>query len=363
MKSISRRHLIQALATGVGAAGLLGSPVGHAQTSAAPAVIRIGSPELGSHGKSFPGAGALAIARANQWLEQEFAKDGIKVEWTFFRGAGPAVAEALAARQLDVVFLGDLAAVIGRSRGLPTRLIAITGRESSSYLAVAPGLTVRSFADLKGRKVAVLKGTAYQRPFDALLADAGLTEKDVRVINMDWPTAKAAVVNKDVDATFGGADLHLLKDQGVTLPISTKGRGPAYNIHAAVLATDEFISRYPTHTQRLVNQVVRAARWGGDEANRSALITLFGEQSGHGPAIYQADLDGTALKTHFSPLLDEEAIAAYKGVLADGVKWGLVRQSFDVDAWAAPQFVEAAVRELKLDRHWPRLDASGRAKP
>ena len=122
-------------------------------------------------------------------------------------------------------------------------------RESSSYLAVAPGLTVRSFADLKGRTVAVLKGTACQRPFDALLADAGLTEKDV-------------------DATFGGADLHLLKDQGVTLPISTKGRGPAYNIHAAVLATDGFIRRYPIHTPRLVNQVVRAARWGGSGCSR-----------------------------------------------------------------------------------------------
>lgn len=363
MTSISRRLALHTLAAGIGSAGLMWSPHTQAQAAAAPAVIRIGSPELGSNGKSFPGAGALAIARANQWLEQEFAKDGIKVEWTFFRGAGPAVAEALAAKQLDVVFLGDLAAVIGRSRGLPTRLIAITGRESSSYLAVAPGLTVKTFADLKGRKVAVLKGTAYQRPFDALLADAGLTEKDIKLVNMDWPTAKAAVVNKDVDATFGGADLHLLKDKGVSLPISTKGRGAAYTIHAAVLATDDFIARYPAHTQRLVNQVVRAARWGSDEANRSALITLFGEQSGHGPAIYQADLEGTALKTHFSPLLDDEALSAYKGVLADGQKWGLVRQGYDVEAWAAPQFVEAAVKELKLERYWPRLDASGKARP
>lgn len=334
--------------------------IAHAQSN--PAVIRIGSPELGSNGKSFPGAGALAIARANQWLEQEFAKDGVKVEWTFFRGAGPAVAEALAGKQLDVVFLGDLASVIGRARGLPTRLVAITGRESASYLAVAPGVAIKTPGDLKGRKVALLKGTAYQRPFDALLADAGLTEKDVRVVNMDWPTAKAAVVSKDVDATFGGADLHLLQDKGVTLPVSTKGRGPAYNIHAAVLATDEFITKYPQATQRLVTQIVRAARWASDDANRKALITLFGEESGHGAAIYEADLQGVNLRHHFSPLLDEEAVSAYKAVLADGLKWGLVRQGFDVDAWVAPQFVEAAVKALKLEKTWPRLNAKGQAQ-
>jgi len=269
----------------------------------------------------------------------------------------------IACHELETFYLGDLAAVIGRSRGLPTRLIAITGRESASYLAVAPGVTIKTPADLKGRKVAVLKGTAYQRPFDALLADAGLSEKDVRVVNMDWPTAKAAVVSKDVDATFGGADLHLLQDKGVTLPISTKGRGPAYNIHAAVLATDDFIGKYPQVTQRLVNQVVRASRWASDESNRPALIKLFGEHSGHGTAIYQADLQGTNLKTHFSPLLDEEALAAYKSVLADGQKWGLVRQGFDVDAWAAPQFVQAAVKTQKLDGYWPQLNAQGKAQP
>src|ERR1035437_5456501 len=91
-----------------------------AQTPAQPTVIRIGSPELGSGKSSFPGGNPLAVVKANQWLEQEFAKDGIKIEWTFFRAAGPAVNEALASKQLDVVFLGDLASVIGRSHGLPT---------------------------------------------------------------------------------------------------------------------------------------------------------------------------------------------------------------------------------------------------
>jgi sulfonate transport system substrate-binding protein len=333
-----------------------------AQAADGPAVIRIGSPELGA-GTSFPGANPLAVVKARRWLEEEFARDGVKVEWTFFRGAGPAVNEALSARQLDIVFLGDLASVIGRSRGLGTRLVAITGRGSNSYLAVAPGADIKSFADLKGKRVSVLKGTAYQRTFDNLLADAGLNEKDVRVVNLDWPTSKAAVVNKEIDATFGGADLHLLRDKGVTLPASTKGRGLGFGIFAAVLATDDFVQRHPAAVQRIVKQVVRGSQWASDEANRGALIALWGEQSGQGPAVFDAEFKDESLKARHSPRVDDAAVAVYKSVVADALKLGLVRQPVDVDAWVAPQFVEAALKELKLENYWPRLDGQGKSLP
>ncbi|MDX1122049.1 hypothetical protein GOL29_29300 [Sinorhizobium medicae] len=51
--------------------------------------------------------------------KKEFHTDkDIKVEWTYFRGAGPALNEAVAAKQLDFFLLGDLPAIVGRSRGL-----------------------------------------------------------------------------------------------------------------------------------------------------------------------------------------------------------------------------------------------------
>ena len=51
-------------------------------------VIRIGSPDLGTAGKPSPGGSVFAVLQANKWLEDEFAKDGIKIEWNFFRGTG-----------------------------------------------------------------------------------------------------------------------------------------------------------------------------------------------------------------------------------------------------------------------------------
>lgn len=343
-----------------GAAVLAAPMVLRAQTPTK--VVRIGSPDLGTANKPSPGSSALAVAHANRWLEEEFAKDGITVDWKFFRGAGPAVAEALSAKQLDVVFLGDLASVIGRSRGLPTRYLLPTGRGSNSYLATAPGVKISSVAELKGRKVSVLKGTAYQRPFDNLLATAGLTEKDVKLINLDWPSSKAAVVAGEIDATFGGSDLFLLRDKGVNIPLSTKGRGPAFTINAGVLATQDFITGSPQLAQRLVHQVVRSAHWASQESNREAYIKLVVDHSGAPEIGVRAEFEGEQLASRFSPLIDEALVAGYQGVVDDGLKLNLIRQGFDVSAWFEPRFAQQALRDLKLERHWSAQDAQGKAK-
>lgn len=353
----NRRHFVAGLA----AAGLI-APLGLRAQTAPAKVIRVGSPDLGTAGKSSPGASTLAIVQANQWLEEEFAKDGIEVQWNFFRGAGPAVAEALAARQLDIVYLGDLASVIHKSRGLPTRYLLPTGRGSNSYLATAPGSTIRTVADLKGKRVSVLKGTAYQRPFDNLLATAGLTEKDVKLINMDWPSSKAAVVAGQIDATFGGPDLFILRDKGVQIPLSTRGRGPGFEINAGALATEDFVTHQAPLVQRVVRQLVRAAHWASQEGNREALIKLYASNSGNPELAFREELAGEDLAQRYSPLIDDGLIAAYQGVHDEGLKLGLIRQGYDVKAWFEPKFVRQAQRDLRLESAWKEADASGKLK-
>jgi sulfonate transport system substrate-binding protein len=346
---------------GLAAAGLI-APLGLRAQTAPAKVIRLGSPDLGTAGKPSPGASALAIVQANRWLEEEFAQDGIEVQWNFFRGAGPAVAEALAAKQLDLVYLGDLASVIHKSRGLPTRYLLPTGRGSNSYLATAPGSTIRTVEDLKGKRVSVLKGTAYQRPFDKLLATAGLTEKDVKLINMDWPSSKAAVVAGQIDATFGGPDLFILRDKGVQIPLSTRGRGPGFEINAGALATEDFVTHQAPLVQRVVNQLVRAAHWASLEGNREALIKLYANNSGNPELAFREELAGENLAQRYSPLVDDGLIAAYQGVHDEGLKLGLIRQGYDVKTWFEPKFVQRAIKDLKLENTWKEADANGKLK-
>ncbi|MGL4605632.1 MAG: nitrate ABC transporter substrate-binding protein, partial [Iodobacter sp.] len=84
-------------------------------------VIRIGVATTGTGGRPVFGGASIASANVRGLLEEEFKKDGIKVEWNFFKGAGPAVNEAIANKLLDFAWQGDLPAIVGKSGGLKTK--------------------------------------------------------------------------------------------------------------------------------------------------------------------------------------------------------------------------------------------------
>lgn len=75
------RHLITAL-------GLAITLSAQATEPAKPESIRIAVPDLSAGSKPSAG-GVVDVLRDQQLLEKEFAKDGIRIDWHFFKGAGP----------------------------------------------------------------------------------------------------------------------------------------------------------------------------------------------------------------------------------------------------------------------------------
>ncbi len=202
-------------------AGLLGAYVPLA-SAAPPKEIRIAVPDV-SAGSSHSGGGVVDVLYTRQLLEKEFANDGITVKWSFFKGAGPVVNEAFANGQVDFAYLGDLAAIIGKSGGLDSRLLAATARGVNHYLGVQPGSGIKTLEDLKGKRVGIFRGTASQLSFDNALASVGLSEKDLKVINLDFSAALSALAARQIDATWGLAGLFALRDRGLAeIPLSTR---------------------------------------------------------------------------------------------------------------------------------------------
>lgn len=326
-----------------------------------PVTIRIGFAEIGVGNVRYAQSGGGAVAHAEGYLEKEFASaPDVKVEWNFFRGAGPAVNEAIANGQLDFAFQGDLPAIVARANGLKTRLIAANNIRGNLYLAVHPGSGITKIEDLKGRKVAQFRGTNLQLATDKLLAAHGLTERDVRFITMDFATATAALVAGDVDAAFGQADYLDLDRRGVAKVIySTKGDDPTYTRHGHLLVTEAFEAARPDLVARVVKAVVKADAWTGDPANREAAFAIWAK-SGAPVETFRADYDGQELKYRTSPLIDPFLVAAYADQAARAKEHGLLRRPVSTEGWFEPRYVDAAVRELGLEGFWPRYDASGR---
>jgi sulfonate transport system substrate-binding protein len=360
--NLQRRHLLHSIAAqGLGAAGLASlAQKADAQAQAQPQVIRFGvaQPAIGNP-PGFYGS-SVSIAHAKGWIEEEFKKDNIKVEWFFFKGAGPAVNEALTNHQLDFAFQGDLPAIVAKAAGLKTRLILATGVRSNIYLAVPPDSDIKSIKDLRGRRVAIFKGTNSQLPINRLLEAHGLSEKDIKAINLDTATSKAALATKDIDAAFGGLDLIQLRLNGTArIAYTSKGDSPIFTRQSHVLVTEEFSDKYPELTTRVTKAIVKTARWASDDSNRDEVFRIWA-RTGFPYEVWKEDHEGEPLRVRFNPQFDPFLTARYRDAVEQAYKFKLTRARFDADKWIDRRFLNAALRELKLETFWPVFEANGK---
>lgn len=333
----------------------------HTAWAASPDVIRIGVATAGGGDPITWGGSPGGVVRANNALEEAFKPDGIKVEWLFFKGAGPAVNEALSNKQIDFAYQGDLPSVIGRANGLKTRILLASGARNNLYVIVPPDSPLKTLDDIKGQRVAIFRGTNGHLVADNLLASRGLSERDIKGVNLDTGSAQAALVSHGVDAAFGGYEYFKVRDAGLAKIIyATQGQDPSFTRQASLLVRDDFAREHPEAVQRVVDVFVKAARWASDESNRDALFRLW-EKSGTPYASWQAEFDQQSLATRNSPLLDDFIVGRYKAVANDALKAKLIRREISVDGWFDPSFLQNALKSQGLASYWTSYDASGLA--
>ncbi|MFU8925717.1 ABC transporter substrate-binding protein [Acinetobacter puyangensis] len=251
-------------------------------------MIRIAVPD-GSIGNN-PSSGIAVIdyVYLNKMIEKEFEKDNIKVEWHFFKGAGPAINEALVNKQIDFAFIGDLGAIIGRSNQLDSKLLMAIARQIYGYLAVQPNQGYTNLEALKGKSIAVYHGTASQLSFDQVLDHYGFTEKDFRIINLDYAAANAALVAKKIDAAWGNSGLLALQQRGIVdIPISSHNTGSSLGTtQMGLIADAQIIQQYPDFVQRVVNTVLKSSYWVAQAQNRNAAIEMVSENANYPVQLY-----------------------------------------------------------------------------
>lgn len=144
--------------------------------------------------------GPLLIAKEKGWFEEEFAKVGVKVKWTVFQ-SGPPHFEAMAANRLDFGAVGNSPVISAQAAGIPFKEIATTqnGLKGNAIL-VGKNSPIKSLKDLKGKKVAVAKGSSGFALLYQAINKAGLTPNDVQIIQLQPDEALPAFESGAVDA-------------------------------------------------------------------------------------------------------------------------------------------------------------------
>jgi sulfonate transport system substrate-binding protein len=142
------------------------------------------------------------ILKQKGMLEKEFAKDGIRIIWVQSAGSNKAL-EFLNAGSIDFGSSAGSAALVARINGNPIKSIYVYSRPEWTALVTAKDSKITTVADLKGKRVAVTRGTDPHIFLVRALLGAGLSEKDITPVLLQHADGKTALIRGDVDAWAG----------------------------------------------------------------------------------------------------------------------------------------------------------------
>lgn len=187
MVSFSRRSLI---ALGL-VAGLVPAEVAHAADK--PKELRV----------DWATYNPVSILLKNKGLlEKEFAKDGIAIRWVQSAGSNKAL-EFLNAGSIDFGSTAGSAALVAKINGNPIKSIYVYSRPEWTALVTGKDSKIAKIEDLKGKRVAVTRGTDPHIFLVRALLGAGLTDKDITPVLLQHADGKTALIRGDVDAWAG----------------------------------------------------------------------------------------------------------------------------------------------------------------
>jgi len=184
--STTRRRLIQ----GAAAASAIALPgFGALAQAAAPREFRIG------HQKGF-----LSLLKGRGTLEKRLAPLGVSLKWTEFT-AGPVQLEALNVGSIDFGDVGEAPPIFAQAAGAPLAYVAATvPRPKAESVLLPKGSPIKTVADLKGKKIALNKGSNVHYFLVKLLEKNGLKYADVNVVFLPPADARAAFEKGSIDA-------------------------------------------------------------------------------------------------------------------------------------------------------------------
>jgi sulfonate transport system substrate-binding protein len=191
-------------------------------------------------------------------LEKEFAKDGISIVWVQSAGSNKAL-EFLNAGSIDFGSTAGSAALVARINGNPIKSIYVYSRPEWTALVTTKDSKINSVADLKGKRVAVTRGTDPHIFLVRALLGAGLTEKDITPVLLQHPDGKTALIRGDVDA-WAGLDPMMAQaeiEDGAKLFYRNAGA----NTWGILNVREEFLKNYPDIVRRVLATYEEARKY------------------------------------------------------------------------------------------------------
>ena len=218
-------------------------------------VIRVG------YFNSAPWNAAFDVAYQAGFYEEIFADDNVTVEAIQFAN-GPAANEAFLAEEIDFVYgIGDQPVLTALNAGqLDVQIVAGVCVVPEMGLIVAEDSGIDSIEDLKGKKISVYIGTAFQKALLYILSDYGISESDIELVNIsDSDTALAALSTGEIDAAFvTGYSFSTAEERGLGIELCDSSSHPMYTY---LEGTTEFLETYPDLVEKFLEATIQGQEY------------------------------------------------------------------------------------------------------
>lgn len=279
------------------------------------------------------------VLKEQGWLEEEFAADGIEINWVLSLGSNKAL-EFLNSGSVDFSSSAGAAALLAKVNGNPLKSIYIYSKPEWTALVTRPDTGITKIEDLKGRTVAVTRGTDPYIFLLRALDSVGLTEKDIQPVLIQHPDGKNALVNGDVDA-WAGLDPHMAQaelDNDAVLFY----RNADANTYGVLNVREAFAEENPELVERVLAVYEKARKWSIEHPDevRAALVraTKISDE------VAAIQLDQRTDLT--DPVIGEKQRAS---ILAAGIvlqKAGIIPADVDVEATVDAQIDDQYIRRV-----------------
>ncbi len=279
------------------------------------------------------------VLKERKLLEKEFEADKINVRWVFSAGSNKAL-EFLNAGSLDIGSTAGAAALIAKLNGNPIKAVGVFSRPEWTALVTRGDTNINSPADLKGKAVAVTRGTDPHIFLVRALDSVGLTEKDVKLVLLQHADGKTALVRKNVDA-WAGLD-PIMAQAEVEDQSRLFFRKSQDNTWGVLNVREQFLNQNPQIVARVLKVYEEARQWA--LKNPDELKKLLMAETKLPDPVISKQLERTDLTN-----VSTSIAATGETILAAGFalqKAGVIEAKVDVKAGVAalidPRFAAAA---------------------
>lgn len=277
----------------------------------------------------------LWIAKEKGWFEEAFQEQGVEVKWTEFQ-SGPPQFEGLAAGKLDFSQVGNSPVVGGQAADVPFKEIALSqdGLKANAIL-VKENSDIQSAQDLKGKKVAVAKGSSGFDFLHKALKEAGVPPEEVEIIQLQPDEAMPAFENGSVDAWSIWEPFISLQTIGNDARILANGETIESYSPGFTLARSGFADEHPEEVELFLEVYNKTIEW--QKANKEEAISIYANIKELDETVVESVLNNTEA---LNEPITEEIIQVQQETADFQYELGVIDKEIDVSEVVDNQFIE-----------------------